>query len=744
MNAASITMDWVALLATKGSLLLILAILVSRSLHRVSAAGRHLVWLIALASLLCLPIVASLLPEITLAWLPTAETSIDRAASASDSRSSEKIATPPARAAEMSSSMTSASSLTTWVLDTWTAGMRSGLLTTIWLVGAGFLLLRLGVGLVRLRRLQMAAHRYESPHLQPILETVGERLAPGRRVDVLCHPLIEAPCTWGWHRPVVLLPREATSWGREPLQDVMAHELAHVGRRDWLGYLLASLATALCWFHPLVWLAASRLRLEAERACDDRVLALGTSAPDYAERLLHMAQQLRQLGRRQALLTLAGGSPTGSALKMARRHQLSHRIAAILNPRLRRHTMTRSFFGIASILTLALLCVIAPSTLVHAGSYEELSSPSKGLVDAAADGDLARVLELLEQGADANARLAGEGSPLILASHHGHHEVVRALLVAGADPNLVESKGPRKLARTALNAAARSGSTQTIHLLLEAGADVDAAPRGDATPLMTAASRGDDAIAEILLTAGADADRRISGDGSPLILAANSGDAQLVERLLAAGADPNAKVRGDGNPLIQAARRGNTQVVERLLAAGANPNASVRGDGNPMIAASRGGHRDIVKMLIDAGAKIDQGVAGDGNALIRAAGKGDINTVFTLLSAGADPNAAVEGDGNALIMAARGGHTPLVSLLLEHGAEIDAVVPGDENALIRASGNGHLGTVQLLIDQGADVNRQVPVNSWRGGREIRSPLSMARQGGHDEVVELLVRNGARS
>ena len=106
---------------------------------------------------------------------------------------------------------------------------------------------------------------------------------------------------------------------------------------------------------------------------------------------------------------------------------------------------------------------------------------------------------------------------------------------------------------------------------------------------------------------------------------------------------------------------------------------------------------------------------------------------------------AVSGDGNPIIAAANAGHASIVAMLLDRGAQIDQVVPGDENALIQASGEGHLEVVNLLIARGADVNARVWADqggdTQRG--EWRTPLSMARQAPHDDVVKVLRAAGAR-
>ena len=77
------------------------------------------------------------------------------------------------------------------------------------------------------------------------------------------------------------------------LEAVLAHELAHVWRFDALTQLVAQVACAVYWFHPLVWLAARRVRIEAERACDALVVRAGMLPPDYAGDLLEIARTMR-------------------------------------------------------------------------------------------------------------------------------------------------------------------------------------------------------------------------------------------------------------------------------------------------------------------------------------------------------------------------------------------------------------------------------------------------------------------
>jgi beta-lactamase regulating signal transducer with metallopeptidase domain len=159
--------------------------------------------------------------------------------------------------------------------------------------------------------------------------------------------------------------------------------------------------------------------------------------------------------------------------------------------------------------------------------------------------------------------------------------------------------------------------------------------------------------------------------------------------------------------------------------------------------AAESGDIESINELLNAGADVNCALDGDGSPLIGAARKGRIAAVRLLLDRGADPNMPVSGDGNPLIMAARNGHADVVSLLLDRDASIDQMVPGDENALIQASGAGHLNVVRLLVGRGADVNARTLVERANGESELRTPLSMARKGGHEAVIAFLLAAGAR-
>jgi len=197
--------------------------------------------------------------------------------------------------------------------------------------------------------------------------------------------------------------------------------------------------------------------------------------------------------------------------------------------------------------------------------------------------------------------------------------------------------------------------------------------------------------------------------------------------------------------LFADASRGDTVGIAKALAAGANVNAVFEGDGTALIGAARKGRIDAVAMLIERQADVNLGSPGDGTPLIVAAENGRLDVVKMLLEHGAYINLGIPGDANPLIAAAGAGHEQVVSFLLDQGADINHIEPGDENALIHAAEGGRLNIVKLLVTRGADINARVPAgrDPRRGTEEIRTALSMARKGNHEDVVAYLISLGAK-
>lgn len=189
-----------------------------------------------------------------------------------------------------------------------------------------------------------------------------------RQPQVLLHADLAAPITNGLLRPVIILPAAAADWSEVHLANALLHELEHVRRHDWAVHLATRTVCALYWFHPLSWIAWRALRLEAERACDDAVLAQQDAAP-YAAQLLELA---RRFAKRAAL----------PGLQMASRSDLSLRITAVLDgTRPRGRAGRKATAGIA-LVALVLIAMLAPLRVVGPVHANEAVAPPR-LVAAA-------------------------------------------------------------------------------------------------------------------------------------------------------------------------------------------------------------------------------------------------------------------------------------------------------------------------------------------------------------------------
>ncbi len=163
----------------------------------------------------------------------------------------------------------------------------------------------LGVGVLTLRFLgswawvQRLRHRGAEPvpgewHL--VLSRLCRELRLARTVRLLRSTLVEVPTALGWLRPVILLPASALA-GLSPdfLEAILAHELAHIRRGDFVVNLLQTFAEALLFFHPAAWWLSRQIRETREHCCDDAAAALLGDPLPLAQGLAALAALRRSL-----------------------------------------------------------------------------------------------------------------------------------------------------------------------------------------------------------------------------------------------------------------------------------------------------------------------------------------------------------------------------------------------------------------------------------------------------------------
>ena len=153
----------------------------------------------------------------------------------------------------------------------WSRGFEDFLPTVVslWAAGASVLSLRMGLGLAWIRGLRATPQGPQHPAWQARLDALSQRFGPMRRVALRLVDNLDSPVTTGCWRPVVLLPAAlAARMPVELVEALLAHELAHVRRHDYLVNLLQCVVEALLFYHPVTWWLSRRIRIEREQVAD--------------------------------------------------------------------------------------------------------------------------------------------------------------------------------------------------------------------------------------------------------------------------------------------------------------------------------------------------------------------------------------------------------------------------------------------------------------------------------------------
>jgi beta-lactamase regulating signal transducer with metallopeptidase domain len=349
-------------LAVRASLILPAAWLLAALLRRRQAELRHAVWLMALGAVAVLPILTAVCPT----WEAPVQVGAVRAPVVTEAATAPALATAMPTAALPDAAPVAHPSVAVPpptrpaapVAPLWPS-----ILLSIWACGVAAHLGRSAAAGLRAHRLMRASKPADGR-----LASVAERAATDMGVSM---PEVRVmppgsrfgPMAMGRRRACVLLPSDADDWPEDRLLSVLLHEMAHVRRRDAAWSAAAGVVCALHWPNPLVWLAAARLRTEAERACDDRVLGAGIGCASYADHLLAVARTCRS------------GALQGSASAAARPPAIEDRVRALLEPRLNRRPLG-AWSWVAALSAIALVTSVVASARVGAQAQTGAKAPA--------------------------------------------------------------------------------------------------------------------------------------------------------------------------------------------------------------------------------------------------------------------------------------------------------------------------------------------------------------------------------
>ncbi len=404
---------WLLRLVFSVTLVCLAAAVITVLLRRKSAALRHRVWALSVAASLAMPAMLLWSPEVRLGWmnvaaprdliapesLKLADLSLastgpkiefdPRVFEAQESDSNVPLVPAPARsrdglprqmpatapatiASNAASNSAPASSKPTVVTAT---VPQTPLLSridtnTFWffvlIVPAAWGIWKSARAMRAARKIVSLAQVIEDPAANALAADVCRRLGWRRPLELRQSRLTPVPLCVGWQRPCVLLPMHWRSWGDLPLRAVLAHEVSHVVRGDVAWQFAARIACALYWFHPLVWMAARKMRVEREAACDDRVLGLVDQPVDYASVLLRFAREM------------VARSVPAEAIAMASLSGLEGRVRAILD-KSRPRSPVGVFVGRLSAVAAILICAAAASLSPLSHELTTVAAADEGL-----------------------------------------------------------------------------------------------------------------------------------------------------------------------------------------------------------------------------------------------------------------------------------------------------------------------------------------------------------------------------
>jgi uncharacterized protein (TIGR03435 family) len=267
--------------------------------------------------------------------------------------------------------------------------MIPGWIACLWLIGVATLSIFTAAGWLRIQQLRKRGTEPASPDSLEALQSLQSRLRMTKPVRLCTSAIAQVPTVIGWLRPCILIPITALTGLDEPqLRAILAHELAHIRRHDYLVNLLQNAIETLLFYHPAVWWVSRQIRQEREHCCDDLAVEVCGDVILYAAALTHL-EQLRGSNSEPAL------AATGGDL-LARIRRLTGR----------RNDTSRITGSIAALTTAALIIVsvigIGLAPAIHAQSPIPHSAPKPKF-------DVASIRPCSPTDAPANGGRSGRG-----------------------------------------------------------------------------------------------------------------------------------------------------------------------------------------------------------------------------------------------------------------------------------------------------------------------------------------------
>jgi beta-lactamase regulating signal transducer with metallopeptidase domain len=190
-------------------------------------------------------------------------------------------------------------------------------IVTAWMLGVGYMFLSNLCAWIAVERMRRIGTSVAGGQLEERFTRLVTQMRVRRPVCLLQSALLEVPVVIGWLRPLILVPLSmVTLLPPTQIDAVLAHELAHICRRDYLINLLQTVIESLCFYHPAVWWISGRIRMEREHCCDDIAVATCESRIDFASALAALDQTR---GKASVAMAATGYKKGGETMNRIRR-----------------------------------------------------------------------------------------------------------------------------------------------------------------------------------------------------------------------------------------------------------------------------------------------------------------------------------------------------------------------------------------------------------------------------------------
>ena len=223
------------------------------------------------------------------------------------------------------------------------------LIVTLWLIGMVFFLLRLLGGLAFIQKLKTQQQQLLPAKWQTVFENIHSKFPMKKTVRIVESALAKTPMVIGYFKPIILFPLGAINQlSQQEVEAVLAHELAHIYRNDYLLNIIQSFIEIIFYYHPAVWWISANIRTERENCCDDIAVKICGSSITYVKALVTLEEI-------QPTPNLAMSFSSGS------KNQLLNRVKRILNQPQNKFNIMEKFTATCFLLVALFLFSFSPT-----------------------------------------------------------------------------------------------------------------------------------------------------------------------------------------------------------------------------------------------------------------------------------------------------------------------------------------------------------------------------------------------